>query len=66
MDKTIAYVTDIFSGAVAILDDCIVKEVSSDIVENIVTALKEEGEYIASNDYIYRLNTINLWKARRE
>lgn len=62
---SISFVTDIFSGAIAILDDFRIKEASSDTVEKIVNDLRENNTYIDSDGYIYCLNIINLWKARK-
>lgn len=61
INKTITYVVDIFSGAVAILDDL---NIEDDILDEIVANLWSRWEYTNedSGEWTYFITPINIWK----
>lgn len=63
MNKTIAYVTDIFSGAVAVLGE-LNTEANIDILDEIVDRLSRDGSYTDYDfsNYTYYIEPIDIWK----
>lgn len=65
---SLTYVTNIFSAAVAVLEDLKAYTIVEDsILENIITSFKNSGEYInpENNKYTYYIKPINIWKVER-